>query len=153
LQRIPETAGIMTDVYVYRFIGRDGPMKPEPNPRRRATLDTIKAYGDPIMDSQVVVDDGELDSEGFFYESVANDPNSGMSATSEIKSLNLRAASRDAEALDLDGEAGAQKYMLHLESRELRKQAQKLQKQYEFAAAESDNAADCGQCGGSPTAG
>jgi hypothetical protein len=143
----------MTDVYVYRFIGRDGTTKPEPNPRRRATLDTIKAYGDPLMDSQIVVDDGELDSEGFFYESVANDPNSEAFATNEIKSLNLRAASRDAEALDLDGEAAAQKYMLRLESRELRKQAQMLQKQYEFAAAELDNAADFEQFGVSPTAG
>jgi hypothetical protein len=143
----------MADVYVYRFIGRDGSTKPGPNSGRRATLDTIKAYGDPIMDSQIVVDDGELDSEGFFYESVVNHPNSEASATNEIKSLNLRAASRDAEALDLDSEAGAQKYMLHLESRELRKQAQKLQKQYEFAAAESDNAADFEQFGVSPTAG
>jgi hypothetical protein len=140
----------MTDVYVYRFIGKDRSAKPDPSFGRRATLDTIKAYGDPIMDSQIVVDDGELDSEGFFYESVANDPNSEASATSEIKSLNLRAASRDAEALDLDGEAGAQKYMLHLESRELRKQAQKLQRQYEFAA---DNTQDLEQFGGSPTAG
>ena len=140
----------MADVYVYRFIGRDGSTEPDPRSRRRATLDTIKAYGDPIMDSQIVVDDRELDSEGFFYENAANDLNSESSA-SEIKSLILRAASRDAEALDLDGEAGAQKYMLQLESRELRKQAQKLQKQYEFVAAESGGAPDFAQFGGNPT--
>jgi hypothetical protein len=143
----------MADVYVYRFIGRDGLTKPDLRTRARATLDTIKALGDPVMDSQIVVDDGELDSEGFFYESVANDPNSEGSATGEIKSLNLRAASRDAEALNLDDEAGAEKYMLQLESRELRKQAHKLQKQYEFAAADSQNAPDFAQCGGSMTAG
>ena len=140
----------MADVYVYRFIGGDGSTEPDPRSRRRATLDTIKAYGDPIMDSQIVVDDRELDSEGFFYENAANDLNSESSA-SEIKSLILRAASRDAEALDLDGEAGAQKDMLQLESRELRKQAQKLQKQYEFAAAESRGAPDFAQFGGNPT--
>jgi hypothetical protein len=74
---------------------------------------------------------------------VANDSYSTEAVKNEIKSLNLRAASRDAEALDLDEDAsGARKYMLQLESRELRKQAQLLQKQYEFAAAESDNQGD-----------
>lgn len=145
----------MTDVYVYRFIGRDG--LPMANARtRRATLETIKALGDPVMESQIVVDDGELDSDGFFCDNVANDPNADAALTKEIKSLNLRADSRDAEALDMGEASGAQKYMLQLESRELRKQAQKLRKQYEFAAAESDNAdemADYAQFGGSPTAG
>jgi hypothetical protein len=146
----------MTDVYVYRFIVSDGLAETNAGSTGRATLDTIKAIGDPIMESQIVVDDGELDSEGFFCENVGNDPNSKAAVTNEIKSLNLRADSRDAEALDLDAVAGAQKYMLHLESRELRKQAQKLQSQYEFAAAESNNAGetpDFAQFGGSPTAG
>jgi hypothetical protein len=143
----------MTDVYVYRFIGRDGSTEPDPRSRRRATLDTIKAFGDPVMESQIVVDDGELDSDGFFCDNVANDPNPEAAATNEIKSLNLRADSRDAEALDLDDAEGAQKYMLHLESRELRKQARKLKKQRDFAAAESDDAPDFAQFGASPTAG
>jgi hypothetical protein len=130
----------MTDVYVYRFIGRDDPPDLTGRSRRRATLETIKGIGDAIMESQIVVDDAELDSMGFFCDSVANDPHSRRAVTNEIKSLNRRAASRDAEALGLDDNAaGAQKYMLQLESRELRKEAQKLQKQYEFAAAESDN--------------
>lgn len=126
----------MTDVYVYRFIGRDGL---DARSRHRATLETIKEIGDPVMESQIVVDDAELDANGFFCGAVANDPDSNEAVTDEIRSLNMRAASRDAEALDLDDTAaGAQKYMLQLESRELRKQAQLLQKQYEFAAAESD---------------
>jgi hypothetical protein len=146
----------MADVYVYRFIGRDGLPVANASSGRRATLETIKALGDPVMDSQIVVDDGELDSEGFFCDSVANDPNADAAVTKEILSLNLRAESRDAESLGLDDVAGAQKYMLHLESRELRKQAKKLRKQYEFAAAESDNAGgaqEFAQLGGSPTAG
>ena len=147
----------MTDVYVYRFIGRDGPADTKGRTRRRATLETIKDIGDPIMESQIVVDDGELDSMGFFCDNVANDPHSAAAMKNEIKSLNLRAASRDAEALNMDeNAAGARKYMLQLESRELRKQAQKLQKQYEFAAAESDNQAESQNfalLGGSPTTG
>jgi hypothetical protein len=130
----------MTDVYVYRFIGWDGKTEAKMRSRPRATLEAIKQFGDPIMESQIVVDDAELDSEGFFSGSVANDSYSTEAVKNEIKSLNLRAASRDAEALDLDEDAsGARIYMLQLESRELRKQAQLLQKQYEFGAAESDN--------------
>jgi hypothetical protein len=146
----------MADVYVYHFTGRDGSTLASAGLGRRATLETIKAFGDPVMESQIVVDDGELDSEGFFSDSVANDPNSDAAVTKEIASLNLRADSRDAEALDLGEVAGPQKYMLQLESRELRKQAKKLRKQYEFAAAESDNAGsvpEFAQLGGSPTAG
>jgi len=147
----------MTDVYVYRFIGWDGSTEADARSRRRATLEAIKEMGDPIMESQIVVDDAELDSNGFFSGTVANDPHSTEAVTNEIKSLNLRAASRDAEALDLDDNAaGARKYMLQLESRELRKQAQLLQKQYEFAAAESDNHRDMldfAQFGGNPTIG
>jgi hypothetical protein len=146
----------MTDVYVYRFIGRDDP--PDlVGSQRRATLETIKGIGAPIMESQIVVDDGELDAMGFFCDSVANDPHSTAAVTNEIKSLNRRAASRDVEALGLDDHASAaQKYMLQLESRELRKQAQKLQKQHEFAAAESGNQTgkpDCPVFSESPTAG
>jgi hypothetical protein len=147
----------MTDVYVYRFTSRDGPADERVRSRRRATLEAISEIGDPIMESQIVVDDAELDANGFFCGSVANESHPTADVTNEIKSLNLRAASRDAEALNLDEAAGgAHKYMLQLESRELRKQAQKLQRQYEFAAAESNNHSetlDFAQLGGSPTAG
>jgi hypothetical protein len=152
----------MADVYVYRFIGWDAPTEPDVR-RRRATLETIKEIGDPIMESQIVVDDGELDANGFFCGSVANDSDPTEDLTDEINSLNLRAAARDGEALNLDEAAGgAQKYMLQLESRELRKQAQKLQRQQkqqrqsEFATAESGDHIDLpdfAQFGASPTAG
>jgi hypothetical protein len=148
----------MADVYVYCFVGWDGPTEADRRPRRRATLETIKAIGDPIMESQIVVDDAELDSGGFFCGS-ANDSHPGENVRNEIKSLNLRAVSRDAEALtisDAEADGGVRKYMLQLESRELRRQAKKLQKQCDVAAAESDvqgDALDFAQFGESPTAG
>jgi hypothetical protein len=151
----------MADVYVYRFTGWDGPMEPG-SKMQRATLETIREIGDPIMESQIVVDDAELDSKGFFRGSVANDSDP-EDLTNEINSLNLRADARDSEALILDeATGGAHKYMLQLESRELRKQAHKLQRQQkqqrqsELAAAESVDRGDMldfGQLGSSPTAG
>jgi hypothetical protein len=151
----------MADVYVYRFIGWDGPTQADVK-RRRATLETIKEIGDPIMESQIVVDDAELDSNGFFCGSVANDPDSAEDLANEIHSLNLRADARDSEALKLDeASGGADKYMLQLESRELRKQAQKLQRhqnQQRHAESAAAKSADSGdmlgfQLGASPTAG
>jgi len=152
----------MADVYVYRFKGWARPTESDVR-NLRATLETIKEIGDPIMESQIVVDDGELDSKGFFCGSVANDSSPTEDLTSEINSLFLRALARDNEAQNLDeASGGAQKYMLQLESRELRKQAQvllrqqKQQRQSNFAAAESsdygDIVLDFGQLGGSPAA-
>ena len=149
----------MADVYVYRFKGWDGPTESDVR-SRRATLETIKEIGDPIMESQIVVDEGELDAHGFCC-SVANDSDPAEDLTDEINSLYLRAAARDSEALNLDeATSGAHKYMLQLESRELRKEAQvlqrqqKQQKQSNCAAAESDfygkTALDFGRFGGSP---
>jgi hypothetical protein len=108
-----------------------------------------------------VVDEGELDARGFFCGHVANDSDPAEDLTDEITSLYLRAAARDSEALNLDeATSGAHKYMLQLESRELRKQAQVLQRQQKqqrqsnFAVAESDDYSkivlDFGQFGGSP---
>jgi hypothetical protein len=153
----------MADVYVYRFTGWEGPTTQPDGKRRRATLETIREIGDPIMESQIVVDDAELDANGFFRGSVANDSDPTEDLTNEINSLNLRADARDSEALMLDETtSGAHKYMLHLESRELRKQAQKLQRQQkqqrqsELAAAESGDHSDMlgfAKLGSSPTAG
>ena len=149
----------MTDVYVYRFADWDGSTEPDVRSMRRATLETIKSIGDPIMESQIVVDDAELDSSGFFWDTVANDSHPTEDARNEIKSLNLRAASRDSEGLTLaddDAAGGARKYMLQLESRELRKQAKKLQKLCDEAAARADDEAealDFAQFGAAPTAG
>jgi hypothetical protein len=135
----------MADVYVYCFIGGDGSTEGNCQSRRRATLEAIKAIGDPIMESQIVVDDAELDSSGFFRSSVANDSDPTENARNEIKSLHLRASARDSEARILtDGDAAdaARKYMLQLESRELRKQAKKLQ-----AQCDADALDQCGRVG------
>jgi hypothetical protein len=93
---------------------------------------------------------------------VANDSDPTKDLTNEINSLNLRAAARDSEALNLDeATSGADKYMLQLESRELRKQAQKLQRQQEehrlseievAEAGDYSNMLDFSQLGASPTA-
>jgi hypothetical protein len=151
----------LADVYVYRFTGWDG-LTPG-GKKRRATLETIREIGDPIMESQIVVDDTELDSDGFFRGSVANDPDPTEDLADEIRSLNLRADARDCEALKLEeASGGADKYMLQLESRELRKQAHKLQRQQkqqrqsELTAAESGDHRDLldfAQLGSSPTGG
>jgi hypothetical protein len=153
----------MADVYVYRFTGWEGATTQPDATRRRATLQTIREIGDPIMESQIVVDDAELDAHGFFCGSVANDSDPTEDLTNEINSLNLRADARDSEALILEeATGGAHKYMLQLESRELRKQAHKLQRQQkqqrqsELAAAESadrNDMLDFGQLGSNPTAG
>jgi hypothetical protein len=129
----------MADVYVYCFTGWNGATDVSSGSPRRATLETIKAFGEPIMESQIVVDDAELDTNGFFDGGVSNaDPAEGVK--SEIKSLNLRAASRDSEALKLEeADSGAHKYMLRLESRELRKQAEQLQKQCDSGTDHSEN--------------
>lgn len=118
----------MADVYVYCFTGWDG-LKGV-GTRSRATLETINRIGDPIMESQIVVDEAELDSNGFFLGDVANDADPLEGIKSQINSLNLRAASRDREAKSLnEADSGARKYLLQLESRELRKQAKRLQRQ------------------------
>ena len=69
------------------------------------------------------------------------------------------ASARDREALTVvadDAAGSARKYMLELESRELRKQAKKLQRQCDDAAAQSNHQAgapDFGRLDASPTAG
>lgn len=143
----------MADVYVYCFTGWNDAKDGRTGSPRRATLEAIKELGDPIMESQIVVDDAELDPNGFFYGDVANDADPAEGVKSEIKSLNLRAAAREREALKLEeAKSGAHKYMLQLESRELRKQAKELQKQYDSDADESDND-EFLQFGSSPSAG
>ena len=115
------------DAYVYRFKGLNGIGREGPDDNRRATLDTLKGMGDPVMESQTIVDQSELDQEGFFASNSSNESPSVGNVTAEIKSLGLRSKSRDFEARDLvDLCDGQRKYMLQLESRELVKQAKRL---------------------------
>jgi hypothetical protein len=119
----------MSDVYVYYFM-RCGPHGENILSKRRATLDTINGRGEAVMDSQIVVDHTEVDRNGFLIGSVGNESHPMDELWAQIRSLERRANSRDSEALKIDESTeGDHKNMLSLESRELRKQAQRLRKQ------------------------
>jgi hypothetical protein len=117
----------MADRYIYYFMARDaatGDTRLSPRP---ATLAAIAGRGEPVMESQLVVDHTELDDNGFFVAGSGGDARAAEDISAQIRSAELRAASRDSEALSMnDGAEGRDKYMLTLESRELRGQARRL---------------------------
>jgi hypothetical protein len=114
----------MADVYLYYYMTLDSESGEHIRSARPATLDAIKSRGEPVMDSQLVVDHTELDADGILSASASVDSLAMNDTAAEIWSLGIRAASRDSEAND--SADGIEKYMLSLESRELRKQAQSL---------------------------
>jgi hypothetical protein len=117
----------MTDAYIYYFTVRDGVTGESVRSQRRATLAAIKRIGEPVMESQIVADITEIDPDGFAIDDASDGSPPPSDVTSEIRSLQLRADSRDSKALTLNETTeGGDKYMLQLESRELRSQAQKL---------------------------
>jgi hypothetical protein len=119
----------MGDMYVYHFMRR-GPAGENILSRRWATLETINGMGEAVMESQIVVDHTEVDGNGYLVGRSGNEAHPTDELWAQIRSLERRANSRDIEALALNesGE-GARSYLLRLESRELRKQAQRLRKQ------------------------
>jgi hypothetical protein len=116
----------MTDKYVYQFTGPFGPGGEIALSAGAATLEAIQGRGEPVMASQIVVDQTEVDGDGFLVRfGISTNPIDNL--WSLIRSLKLRAESRDAEALQLnEGSDGERKYMLQMESRELRRQAEGL---------------------------
>jgi hypothetical protein len=119
----------MTDMYVYFFMRCHGLAGEKILSNRRATLETIKTLGEPVMESQIVVDQTEVDSNGFLIGGVENKSHPMDEPWAQIRSLERRADSRDREALRLnESTEGSRRYMLSLESRELRNQAQRLKK-------------------------
>jgi hypothetical protein len=119
----------MSDVYVYYFMRR-GPAGENILSKRRATLETINGRGEAVMESQIVVDHTEVDGDGFLIGGVGNTSHPMDELWAQIRSLERRANSRDSEALELNESTEEERrYMLRLESRELRKQAQRLRKQ------------------------
>jgi hypothetical protein len=118
----------MTDIYVYYFMRR-GPAGGNIPSKRRATLETIKDKGEAVMESQIVVDHTEVDGNGFLIGGVGSESSPKDELWAQIRSLERRANSRDSEVLTLNesGE-GDRIYLLRLESRELREQAQRLKK-------------------------
>jgi hypothetical protein len=114
----------MCDVYIYFFKTSNGADGKNVLSTRPATLQAIKVRGEPVMESQIVVDHTELDADGFLITTAGNGSHAIDDIEAQICSLEVRAASRDNEALaSADGVA---QYMLSLESRELRKQARIL---------------------------
>ena len=132
----------MSDVYVYNF----HPFAVGGEWRSRslfsATLTAIEKIGTPIMESQAVVDASQITEEGYLVPSVGLGSLETTELSTEIKSLEIRAAARDVLAHSMDGCADeATIYMLRLESRHLRQQAQRLILQRaEILAAESGHA-------------
>ena len=149
----------MTDVYVYYFLRYGGPAGEKLLSKRRATLETIKGKGgEAVMESQIVVDHTEVDGNGFLIGGVGNALHPMDELWAQIRSLERRANSRDSEALTLNESGEGQRiYLLRLESRELRNQAQRLRKQRaDSMAGELGNRFDSQvfvQFGGGPTTG
>jgi hypothetical protein len=147
----------MTDVYVYYFVRR-GSAGENILSKRRATLEAINGKGEAVMESQIVVDHTEVDGNGFLIGGVCNESYPMDELWAQIRSLERRANSRDSEALKLnESTEGERKYMLSLEGRELRNQAQRLKKQRaDLMAGALDNRIDAqvfAQFGGGPTTG
>jgi hypothetical protein len=120
----------MADSYVYYFTILDRLSGKTVRSKRLATLEAIKGTGEPVMETQTTVDQTELDSDGFLVGRSVGGSDPGDELWGEIRSLILRATSRDREALELDESTeGRLKYLLSVESRELRNQARQLQKE------------------------
>jgi hypothetical protein len=116
----------MADVYVYHFVPfRVGDIPSAPS-IRPATLSVIKGIGAPIMESQMVVDSSELDAEGFLTSVVGFCSSEITALTAKIRSLELRAASRDQAQSTPSDLNPKDLYMLRLESRHLRAEARQL---------------------------
>jgi hypothetical protein len=148
----------MTDVYVYYFTRCRAPAGENILSNRRATLEAIKGMGEAVMESQIVVDHREVDGDGFLIGGLGNESNPMDELWAQIRSLEPRANSRDSEALKLDESTeGERIYMLSLESRELRAQAQRLKKQRTGLMLDtldnSSGAHDFVRFGASPTTG
>jgi hypothetical protein len=144
----------MCDAYVYYFMRWKDAAGEKALSKRAATLEAIKGRGEPIMESQIVVDDTELDGDGYFNAQVGRGSDAVKDLSGQIWSLEARAASRDLEASRLnDSSEGKDKYMLSLESRELRGQARMIRRRRsELLADERGNPSetnDIDYCGGS----
>jgi hypothetical protein len=133
----------VTDQYIYYFTVRDGETGESRLSSGPATLKAIVGQGEPVMESQLVVDHTELDDNGFFIAGNGGELHAAGDITAQIRSIKLRAASRDSEALKMNDSAeGKDKYMLTLESRELRMQARRLESQRSAMPAEQRGSRD-----------
>jgi hypothetical protein len=118
----------MPDTFVYYFLVRDRTTGRLVSSKRRATLDAIKSKGEPVMDSRMAVDASEVDPAGFLVSRSVGGEEPADELWGEIRSLRLRADSREREAKrSNDGTDAERKLILGAESRELRCRAERLQ--------------------------
>ena len=117
----------MPDAFVYYFLIRDRSTGRLGSSKRRATLEAIENKGEPLLESKMAVDASEVDAMGFLVRSIGGaDPIGEL--WGEIRSLRLRADSREREAKRLsDGADRERKLVLCEESQELRNRADRLQ--------------------------
>lgn len=121
-------AATMPDAFVYYFLIRDRSTGKLVSSKRRATLEAIKGLGEPLLESQMAVDDSEVDAMGFLATRSVDGSDPTGELWGEIRSLKLRAESREREAEQLiDGVQRERILILCAESRELRNRANRLQ--------------------------
>jgi hypothetical protein len=118
----------MPDAFVYYFLIRDRSSGRLVSSKRRATLEAIQSKGEPLWDSRMAVDESELDATGFLVSRAESGADPADELWGDIRSLRLRADSRDREAKQLSETTHReQKLTLYTESRELRNKADRLQ--------------------------
>src|ERR1700729_1334567 len=117
----------MPDAFVYHFLIRDRSSGTLISSKRRATLEAIKSKGEPLWESRLAVDDSELDATGFLVSRADSGSDPMDELWSDVRSLRLRADSRDREARQLSEIHREKKLTLCTESRELRSKADRLQ--------------------------
>jgi|HubBroStandDraft_5_1064220.scaffolds.fasta_scaffold125676_2 hypothetical protein len=115
----------MADICVYYFCFRDRTTGKLGHSKRRATLEAIRSLGEPVVESRLVVDSTEVDTEGFLVS--RQDIGSYVEGIwCEIRSLRLRAKSRASEAKQLGESEAERRQLLCSESLELLMRANRL---------------------------
>lgn len=118
----------MPDAFVYHFLIRDRSTGRLVSSKRRATLEAIKSKGEPLIESRMAVDASEIDADGFLVSRSVSGSDPTDELWGEIRSLRLRAGSREREARQLsESTEREQRLILCAESRELRHRADRLQ--------------------------
>jgi hypothetical protein len=136
----------MTDVSVYLFMRHNGSGGNELLSKRRATLETIKDRGKAVMQSHQIVDHTEVDRNGFLMGGASDESNLVDELWPRIRSLELRADSRDVEARKIVDDAQSdRKQTLHCESLELRRQARILKSRIDGISADQLRSGDSAQ--------
>jgi hypothetical protein len=117
----------MPDAFVYYFLIRGRSTGRLVSSKRRATLEAIKGKGEPLLESQMAVDDSEVDAMGFLIGRSVGSADPADELWGEIRSLRLRADAREREAAQLsDSSDRERKLILRAESRELRNRSDRL---------------------------